>query len=292
MTDSTSALLEGGAPAAPATPDAPAGDVPGAVQAQLEGNRPPAAGTIPWLGEVDADTLGYVQNKGWNDPKQLLEGYRSLEKMRGVPAERLLTLPAADADQAARDAFFDKLGRPKVAADYDFKIGDDGMTGKLKELMHKHGFSADQARGFVGDFAEFDKSVVESGAAARQAQVVADHNKIMAEWGAAADQNLQAAKKGREILGWKPVIVDAISGVLGHYDTVKLLHSIAERSGEASFVSSATPGAHNAKMTPEQARNEYERLRADPAWVKRYAGGDVAARAEKQRLDGFMAAGR
>lgn len=288
MTDSTSALIEGnGAPAAP-----PAGDVPANVQAQVDASKPPVAGTIPWLGEVDSDTAGYVQNKGWTDPKQVLDGYRQLEKMRGVPAERLLTLPAADADQAAKDAFYEKLGRPKAAADYDFKFGDETIDTTIKGLMHKHGFSAEQARGFVADFHEFDKSLVEGKTKASQAQVAADHSKIMVEWGAAADQNLQAAKKGREILGWKPETVDAISGVLGHYETVKLLHSIAERSGEAGFVASSTPDAHNAKMTPEQARNAYEQLRADPAWVKRYASGDVAARNEKQRLDAFMAAGR
>jgi hypothetical protein len=291
MTDSTSALLEGGAaPAAPAAP--PAGDVPANVQAQVDAGKPPVAGTVPWLGEVDADTLGYVQNKGWTDPKALLEGYRSLEKMRGVPAERLLTLPAADADQAARDAFYDKLGRPKTAADYDFKLGDETLTGQLKTIMHKHGLTAEQARGVTADFGAFDQGVTEAKTKAVQEQVAADHTKIMAEWGAAADHNLQAAKKGREILGWKPEIVDAISGVLGHYNTVKLLHSIAERSGEAGFVADTSPGAHNAKMTPEQARNAYEQLRADPAWVKRYASGDVAAANEKRRLDAFMAAGR
>src|SRR5690242_20907106 len=50
-----------------------------------------------------------------------LESYQNLEKMRGVPAERLLTLPDDKSDEATRNAFYEKLGRPKEAAGYEFE---------------------------------------------------------------------------------------------------------------------------------------------------------------------------
>ena len=298
---SSSAALE--APVTPAAPPAaappagspaPGGDVAAHVQAQVDANAGKANVPIAWLGEVDADTAGYVQNKGWTDAKQVLEGYRALEKMRGVPADRLLTLPAADADEATRGAFYDKLGRPKAAADYDFKIGDEATTGKLKELVHKHGLSADQARGLINDWAAHEATGLEAAGKAAGDRIHADNAKLAAEWGAAHDQNMAAARQGRDVLGWDAKTIDAVGATIGHYNLVKLLHSVAERSGEASFVAGSTPGSgnQNFKMTPEQAGNELKRLRSDASWVKRYASGDAATVAEVRRLNSFISAGR
>jgi hypothetical protein len=37
-----------------------------------------------WLGETpDPELKGYVENKGWKDPVELLNGYRNLEKLVG-----------------------------------------------------------------------------------------------------------------------------------------------------------------------------------------------------------------
>src|SRR6185312_841401 len=106
--------------------------------AAAQGTAPAAGNPIPWLEGATPEQVGYIQNKGWTDPKQVLEGYQNLEKMRGVPADRLLTLPATDADDATKAAFYEKLGRPKEAAGYDFSLGDkdNGWGDTLKQSFH------------------------------------------------------------------------------------------------------------------------------------------------------------
>ena len=143
---------------------------------------------LSWLPGATEDMVGYVKNKGWTDPKQVLEGYQNLERMRGVPADRLLTLPAPDADQAARDAFFDKLGRPKEAAGYEFSIGADGQDGgwndHLKQTFHKAGLTAEQAKTGSTFYAAKGLSYAAAQASAQVTKAQGEHAELMGDWGA------------------------------------------------------------------------------------------------------------
>lgn len=292
MTDAatSSAALDGNASAA-AVDNTPAAVAAAADAAQ---GKPAAnAATIAWLEGASAEQVGYVQNKGWTDPKQVLEGYQNLEKLRGVPADRLLTLPAADADQAAKDAFFDKLGRPKVATDYGFKFEDATIDTAVKGLMHKHGFSADQAAGFVADFQAFDKTVADGQKQASLEKFQADNQALKTEWGAAYDQNTQLARQGRDALGWSNEFVDAVGSAVGHSALMKMLHNVGSRTGEAAFVGSGQqPGALNGALSPAQAQARLSELTADKEWVKRLMSGGTESKEaqERRRLIGFATA--
>lgn len=305
MTDSASAILNAppaaaapaAAPATAAAPaaapaPAPAAEAAAAVQAGVDTATGKVTSPIPWLDGVDADMLGYAQNKGWSDPKQVVEGYRNLEKMHGVPADRLLKLPAADADQATKDAFYEKLGRPKTADAYDFKVGDDAeATTRIKGLMHKHGISSEQARGLVADQLAFEQEIVGKQQEQHRAKVETEHNQLKSEWGAAFEQNLNAAREGRKLLGLNDGEVDAMSQVLGHKRLMTLLQSVAVNSGEDSFVAGNDRTSGSA-MTPAQAEQKLKELGKDPGWRQRVLNGDVAANAEKKRLIAFMTAGQ
>lgn len=278
------------APSASSLLNAPPAGVPEGQLGQIPAATPPAA-TIPWLQGVDAEMVGYAQNKGWTDPKQVVEGYRNLEKLRGVPAERLLTLPDAAADQATKDAFYEKLGRPKTAAEYDFKIeGNDATTNHLKELFHKNGINAEQARNLLAGQTEFETKAVAAHQEQVRAKVEGEVTALKNEWGQAYDQNMGAAREGAKLLELDNGTIDALGEHLGHGKLMKLLHSVAARSGEHDFVSDSTRQGYGNKMSPAQATAEYNRLKADPAWVARRNAGDAVATAELKRLVGFMSA--
>lgn len=294
----TEAAAPAAAPAAPApsasallnappagVPEGQLGQIPGAPAAA------PAASAIPWLEGVDAEMVGYAQNKGWTDPKQVVEGYRNLEKMRGVPAERLLTLPDSAADQATKDAFYEKLGRPKTAAEYDFTIdGNDESTNHLKDLFHKNGVSAEQARNLLAGQIEFEKQALTKHQETQRAKIEGDVSALKGEWGQAFEQNMGGAREGAKLLGLDNGTIDALGEHLGHSKLMKLLHSVAVNSGEHNFVTDGTKQGYGQKMTPAQATAEYNRLKADPAWVARRNAGDAIATAELKRLTGFMSA--
>lgn len=296
MTDTTtSALMAGAAAASPAAPAAAPAATPAVAtvdttQAQAAANGQqlnPAA--VPWLGEgVDPEMVGYVQNKGWKSPAEMAEGYRNLEKLRGVPAERLLTLPAADADEATKAAFYERLGRPKEASGYDFKLGEDAnYDGAVKQVLHKAGLSTEQAKAVIAGYDGIVQGITKAQQEAQIARVQTEHQQLMAEWGQAAQQNLAMAQHGRDLLGLSNEDVDAIGAALGHKRTMQLLHGITARSGEADFVVGKTAGGKGA-MTPGQAQAQINAWRKDKDWSAKYLAGDATVRAEFKRVAAFL----
>jgi hypothetical protein len=61
---------------------------PSQPQAGLKGPEAPP----PWLdGVQDTELREFIQNKGWNDPAEMAQGYRNLEKLVG--GEKLWRAP-------------------------------------------------------------------------------------------------------------------------------------------------------------------------------------------------------
>ena len=290
VSSTAAALAGGGAPAA-ATDNTPA-QIQAAADA-AQGKVAPGT-SIAWLPDASPELVGYVQNKGWTDPKQVLEGYQNLEKLRGVPAERLLTLPAADADEAAKGAFYEKLGRPKDVSGYEFKLGeqDNAFDAGLKDSFFKHGITAEQAKGVIADYAAIADAQTKAQAEAQAQKTNAEHIELMREWGAAANQNLGLANKGLELLGISKDEVDTLGQALGHKRTLTLLADIAKRSGEASLVTDGGAQGYGNVMTPGQAKAKLAELNADAGFRQKIFNGDKAAIEERRRLIAFAEAGQ
>lgn len=254
-----------------------------------------AAPAVAWLGEgVAPELVGYAQNKGWQSPKDLLESYQNLEKMRGVPAERLLTLPAGDADDAAKAAFWEKLGRPKEAAGYDFKFeGDDAsFTDGIKGIFHKHNLTGDQAKGVIADYAEMVKTQTETQKQAAAQKLQAEQQQLVAEWGTAAQHRASLAVKGAEVFGLNQGEFDTLIQTFGPKRAGNLLANLAERSGiEADFVAGAGGGG-NGPLTPAQAQAKLAELKRNPDWAAKALKPGTAEQQEMRRLIQFQTAGR
>lgn len=304
MTDAATTTAEGGATVSSTAAALAGGGAPAAggdnTAAQIQAAADAAQGkvaageTIAWLPDAAPELVGYVKNKGWTDPKQVLEGYQNLEKLRGVPAERLLTLPAADADEAAKGAFYEKLGRPKDVSGYEFKLGeaDNAFDSGLKQSFFKHGVTAEQAKGVIADYAAIADAQTKAQQQAAAEKTNAEHLELMREWGAAANQNLGLANKGRELLGWSNEQVDVVGAALGHKATLKMLADIAGRSGEARLVVDGSSQGYGNVMTPGQAKAKLAELQADPGFRAKILSGDAAALAERRRLIAFQEAGQ
>jgi len=229
-----------------------------------------------------------VQNKGWDSPKAVLESYQNLEKMRNVPAERLLVLPDDKSDEAARNAFYDKLGRPKDAASYEFKLGeqDSAYDKGLKDAFHKAGVSGSQAKTIIDSYVEIAKAETERATAARNDKLAAEQQALVQEWGQAAQQRADLAVKGASALGLNQKEFDDLIGLFGPRRAGNMLAALAERSGqEAEFVAGDARGSGNGgAMTPAQAQNRLAELRRNPDWASKAINIGTPERAEMQRL--------
>ena len=260
------------APSAPPTGDVPAGDKP---SAPVNGN---------WYDNIDdADLKGYVQNKGWKDPKELADGYRNLEKLLG--GEKIPMPKGAD-DKEGWARVYDALGRPKTADDYKLQVpeGDNGEFAKVAAgKFHELGLTAEQARGLNEWWNQTQQGKMQEFAQQTAAKAEADLQSLKSEWGAAYDENLEFGRRAAREYGLDQDKLSKIEAAIGTGDMIKLLAQIGRAQGESSFVDGES-GGKGFGMTPEAAQSRINALRADKEWTSKYLAGNADATQELARL--------
>lgn len=159
---------------------APPVSIPGA-SASVSLPLPPA-GTPPETPPAKPETPpAFALPDAYKD-KPYLKGVDSMDKVfkmldgaQELIGKRPAGIPGPDATPEDKAKFYDALGRPKTAGEYVFDGADKAdpkFLPKVQEAFHKHGLSAEQAKGIYADIngalAEFAK---EAGLAAQQQDV-------------------------------------------------------------------------------------------------------------------------
>lgn len=249
-----------------------------------------AAGTPPtaWNAGFDEDTNTYVTNKGWQNPADILNSYRNLEKFAGG-SKNLIELPGVDADQAAMDAFFGKLGRPDSADKYDLKMPDGAdaeLANWFKQNAHKAGLNGKQAASLFDAWNEMSGARLQ----AMQQQAMADSEKAIAdlkrEWGQGYDGQIDSGKRAVAALGYTAEQLDAIEGKLGTADMLKLFATIGSKMGEPSFEGGERSGT-SFGLTPASAKQQIADLKMDKNFMGEYLNGNPDAVSKMKRLMEF-----
>lgn len=262
-----------------------------AVAATPAPSPAPAASAPAWLDGADDLTVGYVQNKGWTDPKQVLDGYRNLEKLLGADkANNAVIIPKHDADPKEWGAVFDRLGRPTGPDGYKVDLpqgGDKAVQDASLAKFHELGLTKTQgeqlATWYNGLVAQSQQQSVEQ----RAAQFAQEDAAVKQEWGQAYNQNLAQAQAAARGLGLDSATIDKISDALGHKGTLNLLQKIGSRMGEDNFVTGDNQAGFGNAMTPAQAQSEIRTLMADKDFTRKYLGGDAGAKARMSQLHSF-----
>ena len=284
------------APATGGTPTQPAAQPAGT------GAAPPAQTTPEaWYKSYDAETLGWLQNRGIDKLSsdaalaEVIKGHRSLEKHMGVPADRLLRLPER-MEGADADAIYDRLGRPADAKDYKVTV-PEGMEAASPEFVdwaksafHKIGLSAAQGEALTNSWNEFMAAQATAAVADVTAQVQDATQKLQKEWGAAYEQNRAVGTRARVALELSDQDVDAISSSLGIERTVKLFHKIGSKIMEDTFQAPDTKTNPDRMLTPTEARTEINRLQGDKEFRQKLISGDTTAKEQWARLNRFAVA--
>jgi len=262
---STAAALDA-APAAPAVPTSQQLSPPAAVV--------PAPATPSWLEGADEVTVGYVQNKGWDDPKQVLEGYRNLEKLLGADkANNAIIIPKADADPKEWAAVYDRLGRPTAPDGYKVDLpegGDKAMHEASLSKFHELGLTKNQGENLLNWYNGVILEHLQNEQVQKQTTFQQEDAALKSEWGAAYNQNLAQAQAGMRGLGLDTETVDKLSEALGHKATMGLLQRVGAGMREDSLVTSDTAGGFSSALTPGQAKAEIQTLMKDRDFVANY----------------------
>lgn len=266
---------------------------PVATAAQIAPVAAPAVATpaIAWLDGADETTLGYVQNKGWSKPAEVLNSYQNLEKLLGADkAGNAVIVPKDGADQKEWNALYDRMGRPSGPDGYKVDLpegGDKALQLKVFGKMHELGLNKSQGENLSKWFNDTTVSMMAEQQAARSAEFAAQDAQVRAEWGSAYSQNLVAAQAAARGLELDSAAIDKLSSALGHKGTMQLLQKIGTRMSEPEFVAGDKTEKFGNALTPGQAKSLIQDKLNDKDFIKKYQTGGAAEKAEMLRLHAF-----
>lgn len=271
MTDANGSA-EAGNPAAGADPAAGQG-APGEAQG------------FDWkatLGEHYAAHEQTLNAKGWKAPVDVLNSYVNLEKAFGSDK---IVLPGKDAAPEAWDAVYAKLGRPEKPDGYELKKPegldgyDDEMALEFRALAHKNGLTAKQAAALHDWRVEAMQKLVQDAGQQRQRaeeQAVQEMDAAMEkEWGSAAPERMEYAKRAAAALGVDQATLDGLGRVAKNFGALKVLSMLGELTKEGDLKGEATK--------VEDAKAAIARLEADPNKMAALMDGNHPAHDEVQR---------
>lgn len=256
------------------------------------GGSPPPAAAGDWTAGLSETTRGFVQTRGFKDPGQLAESYVNLEKLMGVPKDRLLKLPENDADVEGFNQVYNRLGRPEKPDNYKIPMPEKGGDPKLAEfaktMFHEAGLTQKQAEKVGAKWNEYNAGIAKTNGEAHLAKVQQEEGALKSEWGAAFEQNIEIGRRAAQKFGVDGATIDKLEAVMGFAGVIKLFHQLGSGTGvshEGSFVGANNgSGGFGNVLTPAQAKYQIEARRQDGDFVRRYTSGDLAAKEEMSRL--------
>lgn len=272
--------------AAPAAPANSVGTTTGSVSGATQ-SAPGGASGSDWTTTLSTDHKGYVQNKGFKDPSMVLESYINLEKLVGVPKERLLKIPEKS-DDPEWGNIYGRLGRPEKADLYSIPApkdgkGDPDFTNWAKSAFHEIGLSNAQAEKLSQKWNDYANGSQVKSDGETKAKFEAEATGLKKEWGAAFEQNTKIARQAAQAFGLDAETITKIEDQVGFSKVMKFMHAVGSKIGEDGFTVGGKSSGFGV-MTPAQALNKINDLRRDPGFVSRYTNGDHEAKTLMSKL--------
>lgn len=251
-----------------------------------------AGGAKPWHDGVDPEIRGFWQNKGLplDNPKdfglKLTELYKGAEKYIGVPPDQVVKLPKADAAPEDLRAFYERLGAPKEAKEYDLSaVKDQAIADSLRSAMHDRGLTKDAAFAVATSVAKALESKTTTDNALTTNKLAEQKEALTRNWGDKYAYNHLQAIEGARRLGISPEGVKALEGSIGYDQVMEAMRKIGANTREDTFVERGAGGPAGDVTTVEGAHARKAELMADPNWATKYNAGDPAAKREMSRLN-------
>lgn len=274
-----------------ATSDVPVatGETPPAAAA-----APPAAPSAPpavpsWDSLKAHIPSEYKAEKMWESVKDLptlLKNYAEAQKYVGGS----IRIPKEDADQASRDEFYNKLGRPAAPEGYtpdlpDLPSGlswDEGYLKGALRAAHAAGLSPAQVQAWVNHQAEYARSQVGT----RAEQTAAATEELKKAIGPGYEKELAYGQAAVKQLGGDEVM-NAIreSGLGNNIGFIKMMIRIGRELGEDNVID-----VESIRQGEKSAQDRVDVLMRDktgPYWNREDPGHQRAV-AEVNRLMGVL----
>jgi len=232
----------------------------------------PAAQSDVWAAMgLDPDNLAMIKTKGYKTPNDLAKGYVEAQRLIG---RNRVPLPGPDAKPEEIKAFQRSIGVPEKPEEYDLKkpekgFYDDNTAGWYRKTAHEQGLTKKQAsamhEAYLGHMAVQEQALSQQ----RQIDNTNMMNDLQTEWGSAYEPNVEIAKRAvaKYFPGedGKKMLTEIENGV-GSAQLVKICHRIGKNLSEDNI----EIGKSSYSKTPADAKQEIDRLYADPEFMKKF----------------------
>jgi len=252
------------------------------TEGQVSNDTPESEGQA-WYSGVDEETVGYIQNKGWDDPVKAVNSYKELEKFRGANEDELLFLPKDPDAEGAYDDIYAKLGRPETAEAYKIEGAeglDEGRLNLAREIAHKNGLNDKALNDFIKADVEYAQKYQEELEVELAKQQGIEVDQLKKDWGKGYEEKAELGR--RFIRDNMPKGVDseamlsAIERAIGTGLTLRLFGNAGEKAGREDS-SPDSSGDKPFGYTREQAvadkKTLIDEISADPVRLDNYNKG-------------------
>jgi len=260
----------------------------------------PAPAPAAWYGTPDSETLGYLQNRGWDKltpdkaALEAIKAHREAEKLIGAPQDQLLRLPKDAADVEGWNKVHAKLGVPEKSTDYDFtaikfadgrEIGAEEVTA-LQTMSKELNLPKATAQLLAQKLIKISETEGLKVSTEQEAKLAQETDKLKANWGAGFNTNKIVADNAMAKFGVTDEQMAALEKTIGYAATMEMFRTVGTSMGEDKFVrgGGATPGA----LTKDEATYKMSQLQTDQVWVNKLMAGDVLAAKEFADLTRVM----
>ena len=223
--------------------------------------------------DLDDETVGWLENKGFENVQAAITSQRELEKKMGGPPEMLQKWPESD-DKEGFEGIYRRMGKPEEASKYDFKFEEGAEVDKdtlewFKGTAFARNMTNEQAQGVMEDWNTEVARLQADQAQALEVRDKTEETELRSDWGTKYDERIDYGHRAMIALGMKEEKIDLLQEVLGPKELAQFAAKIADTMGEDSIAESTDTPAFG--TTKEQVQNSINELAAEfAADTKRY----------------------
>ncbi len=244
-----------------------------------------------YSGIQDEGLRGLAELKGWDSPEKALSSYKNLEKLTGLPPERLLKIP--DKDDAAGLAELNKRfgwAAPDDAKDYNIEVpegSDNRYAEHIRGVFKELGVPKDLAEKLAKAQNTYMADLLKSEDDAYNVKAQADMAALKAEWGGEFDKLDQLGRRAAKEFGVDQTTLELMEDLLGPAGSAKFWAKIGSKMSEAAFIDGKVDQL--GPLTPDAARARVQQLGQDKAWFERFEKGGIKEAQEWKQLTAIIA---
>ncbi len=218
-----------------------------------------------WTEGFDDDLSGYIENKGFESAATLAESYRNLEKLHGVPADKLVAWPSDTTDRESMVKIYERMGMPGDAGEYTNVLGEEFNDDTFRNIAakaHELGLGDSQFQGLqeiVAQQAEAERNAIEE--------------RTAADFDAWKSSNETGFNNAARLMADMGVDEAGLEGLLSGDKTsmYDFLAKLAERTNEAEVIhGEPAEGSSGFAMTPAAAKAKIAELQGDADFMAKY----------------------